>query len=73
MISEQSPWFPLREGIPARAKASQDNPTPASELLPVAQGCTEEQTTAPTVWATAVGRCRCWRGCCLKGCWRLGR
>ncbi|CAI8943993.1 putative oxidoreductase [compost metagenome] len=32
LISEQSPWFPLREGIRARAKASQDNPTPASEF-----------------------------------------
>jgi NAD(P)-dependent dehydrogenase (short-subunit alcohol dehydrogenase family) len=32
LITEQSPWFPLREGIRARAKASQDNPTPASEF-----------------------------------------
>ena len=32
LISEQSPWFPLREGIRARAKASQDNPTPACEF-----------------------------------------
>ncbi|MBV4550450.1 SDR family oxidoreductase [Pseudomonas sp. SWRI102] len=32
LISEQSPWWPLREGIRARAKASQDNPTPASEF-----------------------------------------
>lgn len=32
LISEQSPWFALREGIRARAKASQDNPTPASEF-----------------------------------------
>lgn len=32
LISEQSPWFPLREGIRARAKASQGNPTPASEF-----------------------------------------
>lgn len=32
LISEQSPWFPLREGIRARAKASQDNPTSASEF-----------------------------------------
>ena len=32
LISEQSPWFPLREGIRARARASQDNPTPASEF-----------------------------------------
>ena len=32
LISEQSPWFPLREGIRARAKASQDKPTAASEF-----------------------------------------
>ena len=32
LISEQSPWFPLREGIRARARASQDRPTPASEF-----------------------------------------
>lgn len=32
LISEQSPWWPVRDGIRARAKASQDNPTPASEL-----------------------------------------
>jgi NAD(P)-dependent dehydrogenase (short-subunit alcohol dehydrogenase family) len=32
LISEQSPWFPLREGIRARARASQDKPTPASEF-----------------------------------------
>jgi NAD(P)-dependent dehydrogenase (short-subunit alcohol dehydrogenase family) len=32
LINEQSPWFPLREGIRARAKASQDKPTPAREF-----------------------------------------
>ena len=32
LINEQSPWFPLREGIRARAKASQDKPTPANEF-----------------------------------------
>ncbi|AZO84480.1 short-chain dehydrogenase [Stutzerimonas stutzeri] len=32
LISEHSPWFPLREGIRARARASQDRPTPASEF-----------------------------------------
>ncbi|QZP35387.1 SDR family oxidoreductase [Pseudomonas sp. DR48] len=32
LITEQSPWFPLREGIRARAKASQDKPTPAREF-----------------------------------------
>ncbi|MGE8501071.1 MAG: SDR family oxidoreductase [Pseudomonas sp.] len=29
LINEDSPWWPLREGIRARANASQDNPTPA--------------------------------------------
>ncbi|QXI19836.1 SDR family oxidoreductase [Pseudomonas hamedanensis] len=32
LINEQSPWFPLREGIRARAKASQDKPTPTVEF-----------------------------------------
>ena len=32
LINEQSPWFPSREGIRARAKASQDKPTPTSEF-----------------------------------------
>ncbi|SEM31784.1 Short-chain dehydrogenase [Pseudomonas sp. ok272] len=32
LISEQSPWWPLREGIRARAKASQDHPTPATDF-----------------------------------------
>lgn len=32
LITEQSPWFALREGIRARAKASQDKPTPAKEF-----------------------------------------
>ena len=32
LITEQSPWWPLREGIRARAKASQDKPTPAGEF-----------------------------------------
>ena len=32
LISEQSPWWPIREGIRARAKASQDNPTPATDF-----------------------------------------
>ncbi|CAI8919432.1 SDR family oxidoreductase [Pseudomonas sp. IT-P395] len=35
LINEQSPWFPLREGIRARAKASQDKPTPAIEFAAV--------------------------------------
>jgi len=32
LIREGSPWWPLREGIRARANASQDNPTPASDF-----------------------------------------
>ncbi|TBU96389.1 SDR family oxidoreductase [Phytopseudomonas dryadis] len=32
LIAEHSPWWPLREGIRARAMASQDNPTPASHV-----------------------------------------
>ncbi|MCX2897060.1 SDR family oxidoreductase [Pseudomonas mandelii] len=32
LITEQSSWWPLREGIRARAKASQDKPTPAGEF-----------------------------------------
>jgi len=32
LISENSPWWPLRDGIRARAKASQDNPTPATDF-----------------------------------------
>ena len=30
LIAEHSPWWPMRDGIRARAKASQDNPTPAT-------------------------------------------
>ena len=32
LIDQASPWWPLREGIRARANASQDNPTPASHF-----------------------------------------
>jgi short-subunit dehydrogenase len=32
LISEQSPWWPVREGIRARARASQDKPTPATDF-----------------------------------------
>jgi NAD(P)-dependent dehydrogenase (short-subunit alcohol dehydrogenase family) len=30
LINEQSPWWPLRDGIRARSQASQDKPTPAT-------------------------------------------
>lgn len=32
LIREDSPWWPLRDGIRARARASQDNPTPANDF-----------------------------------------
>lgn len=32
LIAEDSPWWPIREGIRARARASQDNPTPAGDF-----------------------------------------
>ena len=32
LIAEGSPWWPLREGIRARARASQDRPTPAEDF-----------------------------------------
>ncbi|NVZ64416.1 SDR family oxidoreductase [Pseudomonas gingeri] len=32
LIAETSPWWPLREGIRARANASQNNPTPAASF-----------------------------------------
>lgn len=32
LIHESSPWWPLRDGIRARAKASQDKPTPAEDV-----------------------------------------
>lgn len=35
LVNEQSPWWPVREGIRTRANASQDNPTPASEFAAI--------------------------------------
>ncbi len=32
LIAQDSPWWPIREGIRARARASQDNPTPAATV-----------------------------------------
>ena len=32
LIDEASPWWPIRDGIRARANASQDNPTPTSHF-----------------------------------------
>src|SRR5690606_26646729 len=35
LVNERSPWWPLREGIRARANASQEKPTPAAEFAAV--------------------------------------
>ncbi|BAN46907.1 SDR family oxidoreductase [Metapseudomonas resinovorans] len=35
VIAEGSPWWPVREGIRARARASQDKPTPAEDFARV--------------------------------------
>ena len=32
LLADSSPWWPMREGIRARARASQDNPTPTAEF-----------------------------------------
>lgn len=32
LLSEESPWWPIRDGIRARANASQDNPTPTEHF-----------------------------------------
>jgi short-subunit dehydrogenase len=32
LLEQASPWWPIRDGIRARANASQDNPTPASHF-----------------------------------------
>jgi len=32
ILDQASPWWPIRDGIRARAKASQEHPTPASEF-----------------------------------------
>lgn len=46
LLSDQSPWWPLRDSIRARAKASQENPTPATDL---ARGVLRaaQQSTSP--------------------------
>jgi NAD(P)-dependent dehydrogenase (short-subunit alcohol dehydrogenase family) len=35
LVNEQSPWWPVREGIRARANASQEKPTPAAEFAAI--------------------------------------
>lgn len=32
LLDANSPWWPIRDGIRARARASQDNPTPAADV-----------------------------------------
>ena len=43
LIAEQSPWWPMREAIRARAKASQGNPTPAHEVARQVLKCAQMQ------------------------------
>ena len=45
LINEQSPWFPLREGIRARARASQEHPTPASDFAAVVLRAVQSTST----------------------------
>ncbi len=45
LINEQSPWFPLREGIRARAKASQEPPTPAADFPAVVLRAVQSKNT----------------------------
>ena len=42
LINEQSPWWPLREGIRARSQASQDDPTPASQFAAQVLKCVQK-------------------------------
>lgn len=43
LIAEHSPWWPLRDGIRARARASQGKPTPASEVASQVLKCVQMQ------------------------------
>lgn len=43
VLTPHSPWWPLRDGVQARARASQDRPTPATVLAQeVLQACTRQ-------------------------------
>lgn len=48
LIREDSPWWPFREGIRARANASQDQPTPATQLAQAVLKASQ-QATPPAV------------------------
>ncbi|GGU71710.1 short-chain dehydrogenase/reductase [Pseudomonas laurentiana] len=49
LLDEQSPWWPLREGIRARARASQDKPTPAHEFAQGLLKAVQQAKPAPLV------------------------
>ncbi|UVL28685.1 SDR family oxidoreductase [Pseudomonas donghuensis] len=52
LLDETSPWWPLREGIRARARASQDNPTPAAKF---AKGVLDAVQKSPTPMLVRLG------------------
>jgi NAD(P)-dependent dehydrogenase (short-subunit alcohol dehydrogenase family) len=56
LINEKSPWWPLRESIRARAKASQDRPTPARDFAADVLKAVQ-QTTPPRLLRSGNG---CW-------------
>jgi NAD(P)-dependent dehydrogenase (short-subunit alcohol dehydrogenase family) len=59
LISEQSPWFPLREGIRARARASRTIRHPPANLPPeCSRLCSKASRHDCYAWAMAAGRCR---------------
>ncbi len=45
LIGENSAWWPMREGIRARANASQDNPTPATAFAAAVLKAVERRNT----------------------------
>ncbi|MGH8381879.1 SDR family oxidoreductase [Pseudomonas sp.] len=49
VLAADSPWWPLREQIQARARASQDHPTPATVFAQGLLAAVEKQPTAPLV------------------------
>lgn len=49
LLHEESPWWPLREGIRARARASQDKPTPTSEFAQGLLKAVQQAKPAPLV------------------------
>ena len=42
LIAQDSPWWPMREGIRARARASQDKPTPVAALAEAVFNATQK-------------------------------